>query len=176
MRRAIIPAIVFLVLVGFFLRGLTLDPRRVPSPFVGKPAPEFSLPSLADPERVVSSEGWAGRPVLLNVWATWCAGCYDEHAYLVTLSRSSGVPIYGLNWKDEREKAKAWLARLGNPYAAVGFDADGREAIDWGVYGAPETFLIGADGTVLHKHLGPMTQAAWEKDFLPLIDATGAEG
>jgi len=176
-RRALIPALIFLALVGFFFRGLSLDPRTVPSPFIGKPHPEFALPSLADPARQVTAETWKGRPALVNVWATWCAGCYDEHAYLVKLAETTDIPIIGLNWKDERDKALAWLERLGDPYAAVGFDGEGRTAIDWGVYGAPETFLIGPDGVVLHKHLGPMTPEAWQHDFEPLLEGvSGGKG
>lgn len=169
MPRALIPALIFAALVVFFFRGLSLNPREVPSPFIDKPAPMFSLPSLTAPGTMVDAELWAGRAALVNVWATWCAGCLEEHAFLVALSEQIDLPIIGLDWKDDADKARAWLNQLGNPYAAVGFDAEGRTAIDWGVYGAPETFLIGPDGVIRHKHLGPLTPAIWARDFEPRI-------
>lgn len=169
MWRYVIPVAVLAVLAAFFARGLQLEPSYIPSPLVGKPAPEFTLPALENPERTVSSEDLEGRMSLLNVWATWCPGCRDEHAFLMELSQSSGVPIYGLNWEDERDKALDWLERLGNPYVASGFDEDGQVAVEWGVYGAPETFLVDRDGTVLHKHVGPLTASIWREDFVPII-------
>ncbi len=169
MPRALIPALIFVALVVFFFRGLSLNPREVPSPFIDKPAPQFSLPSLTEPGATVDAKLWAGRAALVNVWATWCAGCLEEHAFLVALSDTIDLPIIGLDWKDDADKARAWLNQLGNPYAAVGFDAEGRTAIDWGVYGAPETFLIGPDGVIRHKHLGPLTPEIWMRDFEPLI-------
>ena len=169
MPKALIPALIFVALVVFFFRGLSLNPREVPSPFIDKPAPQFSLPSLTEPGTTVDGKFWAGRAALVNVWATWCAGCLEEHAFLVALSDTIDLPIIGLDWKDDADKARAWLNQLGNPYAAVGFDAEGRTAIDWGVYGAPETFLIGPDGVIRHKHLGPLTPEIWMRDFEPLI-------
>lgn len=169
MPKALIPALIFVALVVFFFRGLSLNPREVPSPFIDKPAPQFSLPSLTEPGTTVDGKLWAGRAALVNVWATWCAGCLEEHAFLVALSDTIDLPIIGLDWKDDADKARAWLNQLGNPYAAVGFDAEGRTAIDWGVYGAPETFLIGPDGVIRHKHLGPLTPEIWMRDFEPLI-------
>lgn len=169
MPKALIPALIFVALVVFFFRGLSLNPREVPSPFIDKPAPQFSLPSLTEPGTTVDAKLWAGRAALVNVWATWCAGCLEEHAFLVALSDTIDLPIIGLDWKDDADKARAWLNQLGNPYAAVGFDAEGRTAIDWGVYGAPETFLIGPDGVIRHKHLGPLTPEIWMRDFEPLI-------
>ncbi len=112
-----------------------------------------------------------GKVSLVNVWATWCSGCRQEHDTLLTLARDGGVPIFGINWKDDAALARQWLQNLGNPYAAVGVDEEGGVAIDWGVYGAPETFLIGADGTVLYKHIAPMTLAVWRDEFLPRIAA-----
>jgi cytochrome c biogenesis protein CcmG/thiol:disulfide interchange protein DsbE len=164
-----IPVVMLSVLAAFFFQGLKLNPGYVPSPLIGKPAPVFSLPSLKDPARMVGSEDFKGQVALLNVWATWCVGCRQEHAFLVELARSSDIPIYGLNWKDDRSGALDWLARLGDPYVMSAFDADGDVAIDWGVYGAPETFLIGRDGTVLHKHIAPLTPDVWRRDFLPRI-------
>ena len=174
--RFLLPVTVFGLLVAVFYIGLGKDPALVPSPLVGKPAPDFSLPLLDDPARTLSRENLLGRTSLVNVWGTWCAGCREEHDTLLTLARDSGVPIFGINWKDDEQLAREWLKLLGNPYAAVGVDADGRVAIDWGVYGAPETFLIGPDGTVLYKHIAPITLDIWRKEFLPRIEAAGGAG
>lgn len=168
--RYAIPAVLLAVLAGFFVRGLQLDPSVIESPLLCKPAPEFSLPALSDSSRLVGSQDFAGRLVLLNVWATWCVECRHEHAYLLELARS-GMPIFGLNWKDDRAKALDWLDQLGNPYVASAFDEIGDVAIDYGVYGAPETFLISPDRTIIAKHLGPLTPAIWSAKFLPAIDA-----
>jgi cytochrome c biogenesis protein CcmG/thiol:disulfide interchange protein DsbE len=166
------PAVAFAVLVVFFALQLRHgDPGRLPSALIGKPAPAFSLESLAEPARRVGSADHAGKPWLLNVWATWCAGCREEHEALMAIARTKRVPIVGLNWRDDRTLALRWLSQLGDPYVSIAYDPDGRTAIDWGVYGAPETFLIGADGTVLRKHIGPLSVAAWEREFLPLLDA-----
>jgi cytochrome c biogenesis protein CcmG/thiol:disulfide interchange protein DsbE len=112
-----------------------------------------------------------GKLALVNVWATWCVGCRQEHPFLVELSKSAGIPIYGLNWKDDRGQAMSWLSQLGDPYEASGFDESGDAAIDWGVYGAPETFLLAPDGTVLYKHLSPLTAEVWSTEFMPRIAA-----
>jgi cytochrome c biogenesis protein CcmG/thiol:disulfide interchange protein DsbE len=128
------------------------------------------LPTLKDPSRNVGTADFAGNAVLVNVWATWCVGCRQEHEFLLQLSRSGVIPIYGINWRDTRSDALRWLERLGDPYVASADDGDGRVGIDWGVYGAPETFLVGPDGTVLHKHLGPLSWAAWQQDFVPLLE------
>ena len=169
--KFLVPAFAFAVLVGFFIVGLRQDPGEIPSPLIGKPAPVFSLESLGDPAWKVGSADFAGRVWVLNVWATWCVGCRQEHEALLAIARENQVPIMGLNWQDQRVLAMRWLAELGNPYVSVAFDADGRTAIDWGVYGAPETFLIGADGVVLEKHVGPMTPEVWQRDFVPLLAA-----
>jgi cytochrome c biogenesis protein CcmG, thiol:disulfide interchange protein DsbE len=169
--RYLVPIVALGILIPIFVIGLQRDPSEVPSPYLGKPAPKFSLPSVEDPAVIVSSEDYQGQIALVNVWATWCVGCRHEHDFLLTLARSEDVPIYGLNWRDDREEAVLWLQQLGNPYVASAFDADGSVGIDWGVYGAPETFLIGPDGTVLHKHLGPLAEESWERDFVPKIAA-----
>jgi len=169
MWRYAIPVVVVVVLGVFLYRGLYLNPGYIPSPLVGQPAPEFSLPGLENPAQQVGSHDFAGKVALLNVWATWCIGCRQEHAFLLELSRTGGIPIYGLNWKDDRGAALKWLETLGDPYVATAFDPLGDVAIDWGVYGAPETFLIGRDGTVLHKHIAPLTPEIWQRDFLPKI-------
>ena len=164
-------------LIVFFAIGL--DPERdvnaLPSPFIGKPAPTFELPDLKRPDETVGSADLAGAPALVNVWATWCVGCRQEHGFLMELAASGEIPIYGINWRDTRPEALRWLAQLGDPYVASGDDRDGRVGINWGVYGAPETFLLAADGTVLHKHLGPLSRAVWEQDFVPLLESEEAK-
>ncbi|MGB5102449.1 MAG: DsbE family thiol:disulfide interchange protein [Steroidobacteraceae bacterium] len=171
MWKFIVPFGLFLLLAAFLFVGLQRDPSYVPSPLIGKQAPAFSLPSLQDANYPVSTEELKGRPWVLNVWGTWCAGCREEHDTLLAIAKQNAVPLVGLNWKDDNAAAQQWLRQLGNPYAVVAEDRDGRVAIDWGVYGAPETFLIGADGTVLYKHIAPMTMEAWIKEFLPRIEA-----
>ena len=174
MWKFIVPFGLFALLGVFLYIGLHRDPSYVPSPLIGKPAPDFTLPSLQDPAYPVSSKDLAGRPWVLNVWGTWCAGCRQEHPVLLQIARQTSVPIIGLDWKDDATEAQRWLAELGNPYAAVAFDSEGRTAIDWGVYGAPETFLIGADGKVLYKHIAPMTLEVWAREFEPRIKAATA--
>ena len=148
--------------------------NELPSPFIGKPAPEFELPTLADPERKIGTDTFAGKPAVLNVWATWCVGCRQEHPFLMQLSQSGTIPVYGLNWRDTAPEARQFLSELGDPYIDSAFDGDGRVGINWGVYGAPETFLIGADGTVLEKHLGPLNGAIWQEKFAPHLAPEGS--
>jgi cytochrome c biogenesis protein CcmG/thiol:disulfide interchange protein DsbE len=164
--RYAIPAALLAVLVAFFLRGLQLNPAYQESPLVCEPAAEFSLPDLADPSRRVGSADFAGRAVLLNVWATWCEGCLVEHPFLLELA-ASGVPIFSINWNDKREAALAWLRQRGNPYVATGVDDIGDVAIDYGVFAAPETFLISPDGTILAKRFGAMTPEVWAEWSAP---------
>ena len=164
-----LPIIAFAGLVIIFYRGLYNDPTLVPSPFIGKPAPGFSLPSLQDPDATISSDDMLGEPVLFNVWASWCAGCAQEHEMLMQIAQQGAIPIYGLNWKDERSAGLKWLQRLGDPYVAVAFDYDNVTGIDWGVYGAPETFLLDGNGTILHKVIGPLTPTIWRDELQPLI-------
>ena len=172
--RFAIPIVVFLLLVVVFSLGLFNDPRELPSPFLGEQAPAFEVESLTEPGRIVGSADYAGKMALVNVWATWCGGCRQEHGFLMQLARSGAIPIYGINWRDNRKEAIGWLSQLGDPYEFSAYDADGRVGIDWGVYGAPETFLISPEGIVLHKHLGPLDAAIWQKDFVPLIEAGGS--
>jgi cytochrome c biogenesis protein CcmG/thiol:disulfide interchange protein DsbE len=169
MWRYFVPVALLAVLAGFFYGGLYLNPSKVTSPLLGKPVPEFSLPSVRDPAVPVGSENLKGQVTLLNVWGTWCVECRHEHPFLLEIARSAGIPIYGLNVKDDRAKAIEWLDRLGDPYVASAFDEEGTVAIDWGVYGAPETFLIDRNGIILHKHISPLTPSVWRNDFLPLI-------
>jgi len=163
--------VILLVLGGFFLRGLNLNPGYVESVLIGKQAPEFNLPNLEVPTETIATTDLAGQYSLLNVWATWCVECRREHGFLLDLA-NAGMPIYGLNWKDETDAALEWLDVLGDPYIASAVDYSGDVGIDYGVYGAPESFLIGPDLTILEKHLGPLSPAIWESKFAPLIEAT----
>jgi cytochrome c biogenesis protein CcmG/thiol:disulfide interchange protein DsbE len=164
-----IPVLIFLAIGVLFYRGLSLNPTYIPSPLIGKQAPEYELPTLKDPDKTVGSDDLLGQVSLVNVWATWCAGCLQEHGFLVELANADILPIYGVNWRDQRPLALDTLARLGDPYVASAFDEDGSVAIDWGVYGAPETFLIDRDGTVLYKHIAPLNVRVWEDEFMPRI-------
>ena len=166
--RYVLPLAIFLAIAFFLWRGLALDPRAVPSPLIGKPVPAFSVPVLTDPSRMLSSADLRGKVYLLNVWGSWCVSCRDEHPVLVELAKRGTIPIYGLNWKDKREDALAWLARFGDPYVASGVDQDGRVAIDFGVYGAPETYLVDREGVIRLKHTGPLTRQVIEEKILPL--------
>ena len=169
--RYLIPLVVFLVLVVFFAIGLQRDPKLVPSPLVGKMAPAFKVESLFDPGKVLSEQEFRTQKVsLFNVWASWCVSCRQEHPVLVELSKLNRVPIYGLNYKDEREAAEGWLNTLGNPYKASVFDQKGMVGIDYGVYGVPETFVVDQKGVIRHKHVGPITEAVWRDELLPLIE------
>lgn len=169
MGRYLIPIAIFAVMIPVFIVGLGRNKSEIPSPLLDQPAPQFALPSLENPEETVGSETYDGQVALVNVWATWCVGCRAEHEFLMELSRRNVVPIFGLNWRDEREKAITWLAQLGDPYIVSAFDGDGRVGIDWGVYGAPETFLLDADGTVVYKHISPLTEQVWQQEFEPRI-------
>lgn len=169
MWRYLLPVGVFAALLGFFYFGLGRDKETLPSPLIGKPAPQFELPRVDDPSKTVSSKDLAGQTYVLNVWGTWCPGCRQEHDVLLEIARRNVVPIIGLDWKDDLALARRWLGELGNPYAVTAFDAEGRVAIDWGVYGAPETFLVDEQGAVVHKHVGPLTILDWERDFMPKI-------
>ncbi len=173
--RLVIPVALFLVLVIFLGIGLTKDPSKVDSPLINLPAPGFSLPRLRAPDETMTDEVFRGQVSLINVWATWCVGCRQEHDTLVEVARTQTVPIYGLNWKDDRTQAIKWLDRLGDPYEKTAFDGEGRVAIDWGVYGAPETFLVDGNGVVRHKLIGPMNMRIWEEEFVPRIEAIKGE-
>lgn len=170
MMRLLIPFGIFIVLIGFLGIGLGLNPRDVPSPLINKPAPAFELPRVGDADESLGLKDLkADGVVLFNVWASWCVACRHEHPLLVSLARQNAIPIYGLNYKDERPAARQWLRQLGNPYKASAFDEDGRVGIDWGVYGVPETFLVDAQGVIRYKHTGPLTAEAWETEVLPRI-------
>jgi len=168
-KRFLIPLGIFIVLLLFLAVGLRLDPRMVPSPLIDKPAPAFTLPRLDDPQRLVSEKDLLGKVWLLNVWASWCVSCREEHPVLVEFAKKNIVPIYGLNYKDERKDALAWLGQFGNPYTVSIMDADGRIGIDYGVYGVPETYVIDKQGVIRYKQIGPVTPEVLDAKILPLV-------
>ena len=167
--RLLWPFGIFVVLVLFLAVGLKLDPREVPSPLVGKPAPDFSAPALLEAERVIRKQDMLGKVWMLNVFASWCGACRDEHPVLVAYARSGGVPLYGLNYKDKREDGQRWLKQFGNPYTDIVFDLDGRIGINFGVYGVPETFVIDRAGVVRYKQIGPITPEVLRDKIEPLL-------
>ncbi|MEK8030181.1 DsbE family thiol:disulfide interchange protein [Ideonella sp. DXS29W] len=168
--RTLIPLGLFIALAIFLGLGLKLDPREVPSPLIDKPAPTFAAPTLADPARRITQQELLGKVWILNVWASWCGACRDEHPVLVAFARQRpDVTLIGLNYKDEREAGKAWLQSLGNPYADSLFDPQGRIGLDYGVYGVPETFVIDRQGVVRYKHIGPITPQALREKIEPLL-------
>ena len=167
--RLLLPLAVFAILVVFLWVGLSRDPREVPSPLVGKPAPDFRLPQLHATDKQLSTADMKGQVWLLNVWASWCVSCRVEHPLLVELARANVVPVIGLNYKDKNDLGIAWLRQHGDPYRTSVVDADGRVGIDWGVYGVPETFVVDKSGTIRYKHIGPLTTEALERKILPLV-------
>ncbi|MEO5770457.1 MAG: DsbE family thiol:disulfide interchange protein [Burkholderiaceae bacterium] len=169
--RYLLPLALFVVLVGFLAVGLKLDPREVPSPLIGKPAPGFTLTRLDDAAQTIRREDLLGQVWVLNVWASWCAACRDEHPHLMAYAKSKQVPLIGLNYKDTRPAGLTWLVRFGNPYDASLFDADGRVGIDFGVYGVPETFVIDKQGVIRFKQIGPVTPEILQSRIVPLVKA-----
>jgi cytochrome c biogenesis protein CcmG/thiol:disulfide interchange protein DsbE len=161
----------FLVLVAVLGVGLSLNPREVPSPFVGKPVPAFELPRLRFPDRALVHEELRGQVSLVNFWATWCEGCRVEHPLLVRIANETAIPIYGINYKDQRKPAIQWLDQLGDPYVASGFDPGGDAGLNLGVYGLPETFIVGPDGVIAYKHIGPISEQDWREKMLPVIES-----
>ncbi len=174
LNRFVLPLAGFLVIAVVLGTSLTQNPQKgltVTSALLGKPAPQFALPSVTDPSKTVASADFKGRWYLVNIWGTWCAECRIEHPVLLDIKREGRVPIVGLNYKDpDQELSRAWLAELGDPFTATAADPEGRAAIDWGVYGAPETFLVNPDGIVVHKRVGALTAEQWQREFLPLVD------
>lgn len=173
MRRFLLPLGLFVVLVGFLAVGLRLKPRELPSPLIGKAAPEFRLPQLHAADRSLTPADLRGEVWLLNVWASWCVSCRAEHPVLLDLARRKAVTIVGLDYKDERDAGQSWLARNGDPYLLSAFDGDGRAGMDYGVYGVPETFVIDRTGVIRYKHVGPLTDAILNEKILPLVKELG---
>lgn len=174
MNRFALPMGVFVALVVVLAIGIKHSPDKgaIKSPLLGKAAPQFSLPNLTDPGRVVNSADLKGRWYLFNVWGTWCGECRAEHEVLLQVRRAALVPLVGLDWKDDDARAIAWLTQLGNPYEVVAVDRSGRTAIDWGVYGAPETFLVDPHGIVVFKHVGALTPELWSREIVPRLSAS----
>ena len=168
MNRFLLPLGLFIVLLGFLAVCLNRDPREVPSPLVGKPAPAFELAQLHQPEKTFAPKDMLGKVWLFNVWASWCVSCRQEHPVLVEYSKK-GVPIVGLDYKDQREDGLRWLKQFGDPYLLSAWDGDGRVGINYGVYGVPETYLIDKAGTIRHKHIGPITPEAMEQKIMPMM-------
>jgi len=166
--RFLIPAAIFLALAGVLYVAVVHSPNKstMQSALLGKTVPAFSLPVLGNPGMNLTNTQLAGRPWVLNVWGTWCAACRDEHPVLLDIAKQNVLPLVGLDWKDEDDAALEWLKQLGNPYSVVAVDRDGRTAINFGVYGAPETFFIDADGRVQYRHVGAMTAEVWQREFL----------
>jgi cytochrome c biogenesis protein CcmG/thiol:disulfide interchange protein DsbE len=169
MTRFAIPVAVFVALVGLLYVGLGLDPREVPSPLIGKAAPHFELPQLHEATKTFSERDMLGKVWVLNVWASWCVSCREEHPVLLDLAASGAVPVYGLNYKDKREDGLAWLKGMGDPYKTSIFDFEGRVGIDYGVYGVPETYLIDKQGVIRYKRIGPLTPEIVKNTLLPLV-------
>ena len=169
-----LPLILFVALVGFFAKGLFLNPREVPSPFIGRQAPAFTLPLVGDANASFSPADMKGRVWMLNVWAPWCVSCRQEHGFLMQLTQAQPVPIVGLNWKDKNREADMLLARTGSPYFAVPDDLDGRVGIDYGVTGTPETYVIDKEGIVRLKHIGPIDPEVWKSQIEPKLKELGA--
>lgn len=171
MSRFLVPLGVFGLLAGVLAAGIMHSGNKgiVLSPLLGKPAPAFELPDLADPGRTVHSASLRGHWYLFNVWGTWCGECRAEHEMLLKVRDSHQLPLVGLDWKDDSGQAQQWLKELGNPYSVVAVDSSGREAIEWGVYAAPESFLVNPQGVVVFKQTGALTEDAWQHEILPRI-------
>ena len=172
----LVPLLAFGVLALVLGVGLSRDPREVPSPLIGKPAPQFDLPAVKGRAQGLATRNLRGEVSLVNVFASWCVACREEHPVLVALARRKLVPIHGLNYKDKPDDAAAWLDRWGDPYTRTGADIDGRVGIDWGVYGVPETFVIDPQGRIAYKHIGPMTEDFVHKKLVPMIDEIRRRG
>ena len=167
--KFLIPLLLFVVLVGFLAVGLNLDPHEVPSPLINKPAPAFEVPQLGQANKTFSPASMKGQVWILNVWASWCVACREEHPVLVEIAKSGLVPLIGLDYKDKREDALTMLEKQGNPYLLSAFDANGRVGIDYGVYGVPETYVIDRAGVIRLKHIGPITPEVLKQKIYPLV-------
>lgn len=167
--RFALPFVVFLLIITLLWRGLSLRPSEIPSPFINKNTPEIDLPTLFHPSRHLTNQDFLGHVTLLNVWATWCTACADEHDLLVELAKNKHIIFYGLNYKDDPDLAKRFLSHDGNPYQLIAVDVDGKAAIDWGVYGTPETFIIDKKGIVRYKQIGAISPTLWENTLKPIV-------
>ncbi len=167
--KFLIPLLLFVVMVGFLAVGLGLNPREVPSPLINKPAPAFKLTQLDDADKSFSPTDMLGKVWLLNVWASWCVPCREEHPVLIDFSRKGLAPVVGMSYKDQRKDAIAMLRRSGNPYSVTAFDVDGRVGIDYGVYGVPESYVIDKAGIIRYKHVGPIPAQTMAETIVPLI-------
>jgi cytochrome c biogenesis protein CcmG/thiol:disulfide interchange protein DsbE len=180
MFKRLLPLLVFVALAVLLFAGIQLnrgrDPNALPSPLIGKPAPEFALPDFRDPSKTISKQDLLGTPYLLNVWASWCPACRIEHPVIEDAARRGLIKVVGFNYKDEPDDAQRWLQQFGDPYAIILADRDGRAGIEWGVYGAPETFLVDATGIIRFKHVGPVTPEIIEQVMLPLVANPSAGG
>ena len=176
MNRFILPLVAFALLVVVLGVGIKQSPEKdlIPSPLIGKPAPAFSLPSLTDPGQRVSSAQLRGHWYLFNVWGTWCYACRDEHPMLLKIRQAGVLPVVGLDWKDDNADALSFLRQAGDPYQSIAVDHDGSEAIMWGVYGAPESFLIDPQGIVVYKFIGPITEQDFNQQILPRLSVSAA--
>jgi len=168
--KFLIPLLLFVVLVGFLAVGLNRDPQEDPSPLINKPAPAFEIAQLEQSNKTFSPASMKGQVWILNVWASWCVACREEHPVLVELAKSQVAPVIGLDYKDKREDALAMLARQGNPYVLSAYDANGRVGIDYGVYGVPETYVIDRAGVIRFKHIGPITSQILNQKIYPLVN------
>ncbi|WP_348760538.1 DsbE family thiol:disulfide interchange protein [uncultured Salinisphaera sp.] len=173
--RVVVPVAVLIALVGLLGYGLTRDPHTLPSAYLNRAAPTLALPSLADETQAVRLADMAGRVTLVNVWASWCVACRSEVSELAELSETTDIPVVGIDYKDTRDEASRWLRRFGNPYARIAFDESGSTGIDWGISGVPETFVIGRDGQIKDKIVGPVTAEVRRKRLVPLIEQLKAE-
>jgi len=171
----VLPLIVFAALAVYFWVGLQRDPRLIPSALIDKPVPDFELPPVLDDVPGLATADFGGQVVLVNVFASWCIPCRVEHPVISRIAEENIVPVFGLNWKDKKEDAVAWLAELGNPYARIGHDLSGRVGIDWGVYGVPESYLIDKLGRIRYKHVGPILAETLNETILPMIEKLKAE-
>ena len=173
--RYVIPLLVFAGLVVLFVIGMQMDPRRVPSPLIGKPLPEFDLTQLHDQTRNLDNRKFLGEVVLINFWASWCVSCRYEHPILLEYARSGNASVYGMNYKDTREDALRWLSEYDNPYKLSAFDPQGRTGIDFGLYGVPETYVVDQQGIIRYKHIGPISQEDMDGKIVPLIEQLKAQ-
>lgn len=170
-----LPLVLFMFVVALLWRGLTLHPAEIPSPLINKPAPAFALHTLANPERIVSAKNFRGQVTLFHVWASWCHVCAEESSFLLQIARDRQVILYGLNYKDDPRDAKNFLAEHGNPYRLIAMDSTGNTAINWGVYGTPETFVIDKRGVIRYKQIGAITPSIWQRKIKPLLEQLWSE-